>query len=117
MRLANRPTTAPEVADVGEVAVEVVVAEGDLRRATGGVRCPHRLQDGAVGQHRRLDATALQDVPLDGPAVGQRAELLAAYAHPFSPERDTPSMMNRCEKRYSASTGALATTAPAISRS
>ena len=35
----------------------------------------------------------------------------------FSPERDTPSMMNRCEKRYSANTGALATTAPAISRS
>ena len=40
-----------------------------------------------------------------------------AVRHPFRPERETPSMMNRCAIMYSSSTGTLATTAPAMSRS
>ncbi len=60
------------------------------------------LPDGRPVERHVLQAGDLvragaQHVPLHLPSVGQRAEGLSA--HPFSPERDTPSMMNRCAPR------------------
>ena len=46
-----------------------------------------------------LDVTLTQDPALDLPPVRQLPEGLGTNAHPFRPERDTPSMMKRCAKR------------------
>ena len=77
-----------------EIAV-IAITDHDTLDGALRVRRPDRLQDSPVGEDGDLHRTSLEHVPLDGTAVGQRAERLAATTHPLSPDRETPSMMKR----------------------